>query len=66
MQDTGFSAHLPCGEGLFAVETVADAADAIREIQFNYARQSKAARGIAEQYLDARVVLGRFLTEIGI
>jgi hypothetical protein len=66
MQDTGFSAHLPCGEGLFAVRTVAEAAEAIKEIQHSYARQSKAAREIAEQYLDARVVLGRFLAEVGV
>jgi hypothetical protein len=65
LQDTGFSAHLPCGEGLFAVNTPEEAAAAIEEIGAHYKRHSKRAREIARDYLDAPVVLGRFLSELG-
>lgn len=66
MQDTGFSAHLPCGEGLFAVSTMDEAAGAILEITADYARHSRAARGVAEEYLDASKVLNAFLQDLGV
>jgi hypothetical protein len=66
MQETGFSAHLPCGVGLFAVRTVDEAAAAINEINSDYERHSSAAREIAAEFLDARQVLGRFLRQLGI
>lgn len=66
MQDTGFSEHLPCGAGLFAVDNVEEAAEAIQAVNCDYARQSKCAREIALEYLDTRVVLGRFLEEVGV
>jgi hypothetical protein len=65
-QETGFSQHLPCGEGLFAVNDAADAAAAIEEICGDYARHARRAREIARDCLDASVVLGRFLREIGL
>jgi hypothetical protein len=66
VQDTGFSAHLPCGRGLFAVRTVEEAAAAIETIAADYMTHARAARDIAAEYLDARKVLARFLGEIGI
>jgi hypothetical protein len=66
MQETGFSAHLPCGEGLFAVQNVDEAATAIDEINGNYDRHSSAARAIAHDYLSAQRVLGRFLRDLRI
>jgi hypothetical protein len=66
MQETGFSAHLPTGSGLFAVENAAEAAAAIDEIADNYASHSAAARSLALEYLDTTVVLPRFLAEIGL
>ncbi len=64
-QDTGFSEHLPCGEGLFAVDTVEAAASALEEIRSDYKRHSDGARELARDCLDARKVLGRLLDEIG-
>ncbi len=64
LQDTGFSNHLPCGEGLFAVNNEDEAAEAIQRITADYGRHSKAARRIAEEYLDSRRCLGRFISEI--
>ena len=66
MQDTGFSAHLPVGEGLLAVDTLDEAAGAIDAIEADYERHSRRAREIAVAYLDTSKVLGRFLSEIGL
>ena len=65
-QDTGFSAHLPCGQGLVAVRTAAEAAEAIDEIGGDWARHSRIAREIAREYLDAPKVIGEFLREVGL
>jgi hypothetical protein len=61
VQDTGFSEHLPCGEGLFAFNTIDDAIAAIDAIGRDYRRHCLAARRVAEEYLDARRVIGRIL-----
>ena len=66
MQETGFSRHLPCGRGLFAVRTVNEAAAAINEINSDYERHAKWARDIALEYLVAEKVLGKFLRELNI
>ena len=64
LQETGFSAHLPTGCGLFAVRNVSEAAAAIAEIEADYRRQAAAAREIAAAHLDARRVLARLLDEV--
>ena len=66
LQETGFSRHLPCGRGLFAVRTAEDAAAAIDAIAGDWDRHSAAAREIAGDCLDATKVLGRFLAELGL
>lgn len=66
LQNTGFSEHLPCGRGLFAIHTVEEAADAINEINGNYENHSKWARDLAVEYLDANKILKKFLNELGI
>ncbi len=66
VQDTGFSDHLPCGQGLFAVRTAEEAAGAINEITADFDRHSRRAREIAVEYMDAPKVLKKFLMELGI
>ncbi len=66
LEETGFSRHLPCGRGLFAVSTLEEAAGAIEAIRGDYHRQSAWARELAREHLDARVVLGRLLRDLGI
>jgi glycosyltransferase involved in cell wall biosynthesis len=66
VQSNGIAGHLPTGEGLFEVADVHEAVDAIEEVARDPARHSAAARRIAEESLDSRVVLGRFLDELGI
>lgn len=66
LQDAGFSRHIPCGEGLFAVQNVEEAAEAIAEINADYRRHSRKARELAEEYLDVEKVLVRMLREINV
>jgi len=66
LQDTGFSDHLPCGEGLFAVENVEHAAAALEEIEADPTRHSRRASEIAGEFLDAEKVLAAFLDELGV
>jgi hypothetical protein len=66
LQDTGFSEHLPCGRGLFAVRTADEAAAAIEDIRGNYQRHCIWAHEIAAEYLSAPKVLGGMLRELGI
>lgn len=63
VQDTGFAALLPVGEGIFAFRTVGEAAAAIKEVEANYERHAKAARAIAEEYFDSDKVLTRLIDE---
>lgn len=60
-QDTGFSAWLPCGEGVLAFDTLDEAAAGIEEIDARYARHCEAARALAEEYFAARTVLPRLV-----
>src|SRR2546423_7120148 len=54
VQNTGPSAFLPHGEGMFRFSTAAEAADAFAAINANYAHHCRAAREIAEAHFDAR------------
>jgi hypothetical protein len=64
LQDTGFSEHLPCGTGLFAVKNIEEAKSAVEEIESNWSKHSKAARDIAMNYLDTTIVLQQFMQQI--
>jgi hypothetical protein len=66
LQDTGFSAHLPCGNGLFAVLTIDEAVDALERIRADADRHRQGARAIALEHLDARRVLSRVLADAGV
>ncbi|MHC4854549.1 MAG: glycosyltransferase family 1 protein, partial [Planctomycetota bacterium] len=66
VQDTGFSDHLPCGDGLFAVNSADEAAAAIDAIQRDWPRHSRAALSLAREYLECERVLGTFLEELGV
>jgi hypothetical protein len=63
VQDTGFSAVLPVGEGILPFNSVEEAVAGIREVESNYARHAKAARAIAEEYFDADKVLSHLIDE---
>jgi hypothetical protein len=63
VQDTGFSAVLPVGEGLLTFTTVEEAVAAINEIEANYARHAKTAHALAVEYFDAARVLTRLIDQ---
>jgi hypothetical protein len=65
-QDTGFGRSLPTGEGLFAFRDRDGALAAIDAVRADYARHSRAARGIAEDYFRAETVLGKVLDVVGL
>jgi len=65
-QDTGFSRILPTGEGLFAVNTVEEAAAAIEQINGDYGGHCRCARAIAESYFRAETVAARLLRDLGL
>lgn len=62
--DTGFGAHLPTGAGLLAFADLDDAAAAMAEIASDYPRHAAAARAIAVEHLDARMVMGGLLERL--
>jgi hypothetical protein len=64
-QDTGFSAHLPVGEGLFDFATSADVLAAIEELERDYDRHAGAARALAQEHFDSDAVLSRLLERLG-
>ncbi len=66
VQSTGFEGSLPTGEGLLTFSTVQEAVDGVRRIEEDYAGQAAAARRIAEERLDSRVVLTSLLERSGL
>ncbi len=65
-QDTGFGKILPCGDGLFAFRTMDDVLNAIDKIESDYPRACRAARGVAEEYLEAGRVCKKFLEDVNL
>jgi hypothetical protein len=66
VQDTGFAASLPVGEGLVAFSTLEEAAKGADRIVADYRAHSHAARAMAESWFDSDIVLGRFCEHAGI
>jgi len=65
-QDTGFSMHLPVGQGLVTFDTLDQAVDGVAAVRRDYSGHSLAARRIAEEHLDSDRVLTRLLREVGV
>jgi hypothetical protein len=63
VQDTGFAAALPVGEGIVPFSTLTDAMEALQEVEQNYARHAEAASAIAREYFEADAVLTRLVEE---
>jgi hypothetical protein len=63
-QETGFSAFLPCGDGLIAYSTLEEAIDAVEDVERSWQRHSRSARELAEGYFDSDRVLSRLLEEL--
>jgi hypothetical protein len=64
-QETGFSSHLPTGEGLIPFTTLEEAVDAVEDVRADPVRHGRAAREIAEEHLEATHVLQRLVDRLG-
>jgi hypothetical protein len=65
VQDTGWSAHLPSGDGLLAFTNPDDALAGIDRINSDYAVQSRRAREVAAEHFGSTPVLQRLLDSCG-
>jgi GT2 family glycosyltransferase len=65
-QDTGFGSVLPTGEGLFGFDSLGAAAEAVKEVDTDYARHARAARELARERFGHEPVLGAMLEELGV
>jgi hypothetical protein len=61
VQDTGWTAHLPNGDGLLAFTDPDEALAGIDRINAGYAAHARRAREIARECFDARSVLPRLI-----
>jgi GT2 family glycosyltransferase len=64
-QDTGFSANLPVGKGLFSVTDIEEAVAAVEEVAGNSVLHSRSARDLALEFFDSDVVLTALLERVG-
>jgi hypothetical protein len=60
-QATGFERHLPAGRGLVAFADADEAVAGVESINRDYPAHCRAARALAEEYLDHRKVLPAML-----
>ncbi len=65
-QETGFSNRLPSGRGLIAFDDEDGALAAIDSVRADYKSHARAARAVAEEYLDSDKVLRRLLNKVGV
>lgn len=65
-QQTGFTRLFGGQEGLFSFENIDDVVNAVRSINADYIRHSRAAKTIAHEWFDSDKVLGSMLSRIGL
>lgn len=65
-QQTGFTDHYGGDGGLFAFRSLGEIAEAVREINVDYQKQSRAARTVAREVFEAETVLRDLLDRAGI
>jgi len=65
-QDTAFGKYVPTGEGLFAFADMDAALAAFDAIESDYPRHCKAARELANEYLDAEKVVASIMQRAGL
>ncbi len=61
VQDTGWTAHLPSGAGLFAFSSPDEALAGIDAVNADYPRHARRAEEIAREHFDAARILARLL-----
>jgi hypothetical protein len=63
-QETGFSDHLPVGEGLLAFSDLDGAVEGVASVWRRYEHHARAARALAESCFASDLVLGRLLEAV--
>ena len=63
---TGFSKFCPVGRGLFEFSTAEEALEGLAAIDRDYARHSRAARALSEEYFSSDRVVRRLLNDAGL
>lgn len=66
LQDTGFSKHIPTGEGVMAFSNLEEAVYCLEQVEGDYERHSKKAREIARTHFSSEVVLRDILKKVGL
>ena len=66
VQETGWSDHIPSGDGLLAFSTLDEAVEAIADINDHYEEHQSAARALALQFFEAKKVCADLLAQAGI
>jgi hypothetical protein len=66
VQDTGIGLYVPTGTGLLTFGDLEGAAQALNEVERDYARHAAAATAFAREYLDSDRVLTRLLRLVGL
>jgi hypothetical protein len=66
IQETGFSNIYGGGGGLFAFSSLAEVVDAVKAINADYRKHSRAARALAREVFEAKTVLKSLLNRAGI
>jgi len=66
IQETGFTKNYGGEAGLLAFESLGEIVDAVKMINADYAKHSRAARKIAREIFEAKKVLGSLLERAGI
>jgi hypothetical protein len=65
-QETGLADAVPSGNGLLTFRSLDEAVERILELARDYARHARAARALAEEFLDSDRVLTRLLDAVGV
>jgi hypothetical protein len=65
-QETGFSEHYGNEGGVFAFNSLGEVAAAVRAINADYKKQSRAARAVAREVFEAEKVVGQILERAGV
>ena len=63
VQDTGFTRTIPTGRGLHAFSDTAEAVEAIRKVERDYAAEARSARAAARAEFNSRDVLAKFVED---
>ena len=66
VQETGFSDNYGDGGGVFAFSSLAEVVDAVKAINADYRKHSRAARVLAREIFEAKTVLKSLLDRAGI